>query len=241
MERYLIYALVDPRDGQPRYIGRSGSGMNRPRQHRTPSSLKSRTHKNHWIRQLLENGLNYEIKILLQSPTKLGQNEAEIFWIDEMKKRGFCLTNSTKGGDGSTEEAARKIGAAMKGRRHTEASREKIRRAATGRKASPEAKAKMSESWARRSPVSSETRQKLSDGQRGKIRSPETRQKMSAGQRGRAHSPEARQKMRERARGRSVSQEARDKIAAANKGKVMSQETRDKIRQALLAKKRPES
>ena len=62
--RFLVYALIDPRTGAVRYIGKSSTGMRRPRQHINKCYLAGDDYKARWIRQLLSLGLTYEIAIL---------------------------------------------------------------------------------------------------------------------------------------------------------------------------------
>ena len=38
--KFLIYGLVDPRDGQLRYVGKSTSGLRRPRSHWYPRVIR---------------------------------------------------------------------------------------------------------------------------------------------------------------------------------------------------------
>lgn len=100
--RYLIYALVDPCTYEIRYVGKSTSGMYRPRSHKQPSSLRKKDHKNHWIKKLQSEGKLYEIAVLeyVSDPSKL--SAAEIKWISFIRCLGcHRLTNLTDGGEGS--------------------------------------------------------------------------------------------------------------------------------------------
>lgn len=99
--KYLIYGLVDPRDGQLRYIGKSSSGRRRPQAHGSPSYLaRDTTYKANWIRSLKSLGLSYKIVIIheFQEPEILGL--AETFWIAYFRGLGAKLTNLTDGGEG---------------------------------------------------------------------------------------------------------------------------------------------
>jgi hypothetical protein len=102
VSKYLIYALVDPRSGQWRYIGKSTSGLRRPKAHGRPSSLAEggNRHKDRWIRQLHDLGLSYDIEVLEDFPTSAGLEGAEIEWIAAARAAGVPLTNQTDGGDG---------------------------------------------------------------------------------------------------------------------------------------------
>lgn len=101
--KYLIYALVDPRDGAWRYVGKSSSGLKRPLHHGRPSVLaKDKTHKANWIRGLAQQGLRYCIEILEEFSDPGALNVAEIEWIAAARLVGVSLTNLTDGGDGAT-------------------------------------------------------------------------------------------------------------------------------------------
>lgn len=57
MRSKLIYGLVDPRTSELRYIGRSSSGLTRPKQHTAPAALaKDVARKGNWLRQLVRAG-----------------------------------------------------------------------------------------------------------------------------------------------------------------------------------------
>ena len=99
--KYLIYGLVDPRDGNIRYIGKSCSGLNRPKNHNKPSNLKANTHKVHWIKNLLFEGSKPRIVIIEEFDNPEVLDAAEQKWIAHYKSIGADLTNSDNGGVGS--------------------------------------------------------------------------------------------------------------------------------------------
>lgn len=99
--RFLIYGLVDPRNGHLRYIGRSSSGLTRPRGHKCPSNLSREIgHKANWIRQLLAQGLSYDIVVIEEFDSQSELDTAEEFWIAYFASIGCDLTNKAKGGQG---------------------------------------------------------------------------------------------------------------------------------------------
>lgn len=101
--KYLIYALVDPRDGRWRYVGKSSSGLKRPRHHGRPSVLaKDDTHKGNWIKNLVSQGLRYDVEILEEFDRPEALAEAETEWIAAARQAGVPLTNLTDGGDGAS-------------------------------------------------------------------------------------------------------------------------------------------
>lgn len=101
--KYLIYALCDPTTEEVRYIGRSSSGLIRPRHHWT-SLLNKKTYCHSWCKSILKKGLEPKIKILesFENCEEINDvlNKAEIKWIKHYKERGARLTNHTDGGGG---------------------------------------------------------------------------------------------------------------------------------------------
>lgn len=62
-----IYALVDPRSGMARYVGKAVDPQARLRQHLQPAQLsRYRTKKNSWIKSLQSDGLAPEMVVLQQ-------------------------------------------------------------------------------------------------------------------------------------------------------------------------------
>lgn len=130
----IVYALVDPRTGETRYVGLSHCGLKRPRHHRMPSSIKRTSHKNNWIKLLHAAGLTYEIAVLHQQPMPDGLSEAEVFWIAEMRSRGHRLTNVSVGGqDGrlgtpTSKETRKKLSIAHLGKPKSESHKASMRK-----------------------------------------------------------------------------------------------------------------
>lgn len=160
MSQRIIYGLVDPRTKAVRYIGKSTTGLTRPKQHGHAAQLRrSPGHRTNWILSLRRERLDYEIIILMAVGPRLDLDEEERGWIKLARQLGWPLTNHTDGGDGSaglkhTAETKAKMSAAHKGqpargvatsggaiwrgRKHSEASKEKMRVANTGKFPSPE-------------------------------------------------------------------------------------------------------
>lgn len=189
MSPFIIYGLVDPRTNAVRYIGRSSSGLRRPKHHAIPSVLrKDRTHKGAWLRLLSGLGLKAEIIILEEFSTADDLGIAECFWIAQARGVGWMITNVTTGGDGGlsgmrhSNETRAKIGAAHKGKVISEVQREKQRLAVTGKRHTVEARAKMSAARSGR-PLTPEHRAAAAAGQVGRIVTQETREKIAASNR----------------------------------------------------------
>jgi len=116
IDNYIIYALIDPHTNEVRYIGRSCSGLKRPREHSCPKNLRTkRTHCVSWIKSL--NGEKPKVDILDIGLDSKHLDSLEQKWISFGKSIGWNLTNHAAGGGGSKEyrhtaEAKAKISAA---------------------------------------------------------------------------------------------------------------------------------
>lgn len=114
--KHLIYGLRDPRDGAIRYVGKSSTGMKRPKAH-SKRAASEQTHKAAWIRKLQAAGLQYEIVVLEQLGDDCSKdliNAREIAWIALGREAlGDRLTNGSDGGDGFDSESARKMWASL--------------------------------------------------------------------------------------------------------------------------------
>lgn len=158
--KFIIYGLVDPRDGQLRYVGKSVRGLGRPKEH--TSRKNERTHKANWIQQLQALGLKYEIVIIqeLDGPEILSQ--AEVFWIAYFRQLGCNLTNATDGGEGTL------------GREVSAATKELHRQHALGKVATQETRDRMA-SMKKGRPLALSHRERISLGRQGcKNKSPMT-------------------------------------------------------------------
>ena len=200
-DRFLIYALVDPRDDEVRYIGRSSNGLRRPQAHLVPSARRTKSHKIHWINSLAEDGLLPRIEVLENFEEEKELNDAERFWIAQGKGLGWRLTNATKGGEGGlgiimSAETREKMGVSRRGKRRPPEVGAKVAAALRGRTASEEARANMRAGWKNRAPATEETRAKIAAAHRGKRASAETRARMSAFRKANPMTPEAIEKMR---------------------------------------------
>jgi len=151
----FIYGLVDPVTKYVRYVGKANNPPYRLRVHLTPRELKSKTHKNHWIRSLLSIGKRPE-QIILEKVPQSEWQQAERKWIAYYRSiDGYPpLTNGTSGGDGASkgmkpsDETRKKLSAARIGKKlppFTEEHRKKISNATkkTWNSLSEEARAKV--------------------------------------------------------------------------------------------------
>lgn len=244
MITHSIYALLDPRDRRPRYVGKTTRPSRRIRQHiNYPNSAGMRR----WIAELATLNL-FPIMDILEVCHGESWEDRERFHIAQHREKFHELLNVLDGGNELspchyTEAVRSKISAANLGKkRSAEVIAKRIGRKLTpehcanmqaarlklGWKPSAETRAKMSAAQKGRI-VSQKTRAKLSASKKGRVFSQEAKDKMSASRKGKVASPEAREKMSKAKRGRKFSEEHRAKISAAHRGKTLSQETRAKL------------
>lgn len=101
LQNNLVYGLRDPATGHLRYIGKSTSGLTRPRQHLNICCLnREKSYKANWIRSLIRIGLLPEIVVIQSSVDSSILSDCERFWIVYFRGMGCPLTNLTDGGDG---------------------------------------------------------------------------------------------------------------------------------------------
>ncbi len=214
MSDNIVYALIDPRTGFPRYVGLSSRGLLRPNQHRTEKHLKkdAATPKACWIRKLQRLGLDYSVSVLAELPTTNGLPETEAFWISELRGRGFPLLNVSAGGAGllsPSPEVRAKMSAAQTGRKRDPAAVAKVAASNTGKKRTLEQRARISASLIGKK-VSDEARRNLSESHKGKTIPEVQRQKISESLLGRP-SP---------MKGRHHTEETRRQVSKALGGKL---------------------
>jgi len=206
MKPVEIYGLIDPRSGVLRYVGKTVSGIKiRLKQHIHTAKGGGVTHRDRWIRSLLNENLKPSSVILEAVGEGADWETAERFWISFYRGMiGGLLTNISDGGDGvhgvpRTEQWRERMSAAMRGKKRkpiSEAHRAALSAFNTGRKlppASEEKKAKLRAAnlGKKNGPPSAETRAKISAATKGKKQpplTPEQRERWVAGQiRGETH------------------------------------------------------
>ncbi len=193
-----IYALVDPRDQQVRYIGKADDPQKRYWNHLAD---QERNHRTNWIALLRRLGLKPGL-VILEAVSVEHWEEAEKRWIAKFPD----LVNGTAGGDSPpdqtgyrhTEESRQRIGAASRMRTRTEECRLKIGAAHKGKTISPEHRERL-----RRSRLGKTF--SLSEEAKAKIRL--------------SFTPERRDRYRQMMSGRQHSEVTKTKISEALSGK----------------------
>lgn len=220
-----IYALIDPRDNQVRYIGFTIRTLDeRLKDHLECARLGVRRWVYNWIRQVVSCELTPIIEMLEEVDGVA--KDREVYWIDQGKKNGWKLTNATVGGSGVigyvfTDEARKKISKSSKakwkddnfrdkvisarlaaGYKHPAGTIEKMRKNMTGVKRSPEACARIGLSK-KGTRLSDAHKDRISNTLKGRVFSEEEKAKISSGlkgnknQLGKKASERTREKLRE--------------------------------------------
>ncbi len=224
----FIYALLDPRTGEIRYVGKANDPKKRLVDHLRQCKF-GESHRVHWLRQLLANGVGP----LLEVVDEVSQSEwaaAECAYVTFYKEQGCNLVNSTPGGEGfGTGEAhplfgrprpvevRAKLSAANKGKRMSPEARTKLSVAHTGKVFSAERRANMGAAQIGKR-VSAKTREKLRVANTGRKPTPAQIAKQIAARLGRKHSITTLSKLRAKAAGRVPSAATRAAQIAAMTG-----------------------
>lgn len=220
--RFIIYALTEPDSGIVRYIGKSSSGLRRPRQHAAASSLRVDDHRARWIRQLIAAGRAYGIRVLEVCDRADDLFDAERAWIARGRGQGWPLTNILDGGGiGATgwkpsPEARAKMAARAKGRPKSAAHRAALAESQRGR-TMPEATREKIRDRAKARAADPAERARLATLRLGATNSPEMRAKLRAANLGLVHSPERRARNAEVRRGIPLSEETRRRMSASQR------------------------
>ena len=227
-KQYLIYGLVDPRSFLVRYIGKSSTGLRRPRRHLKAASTQT-THRACWIRQLIEQGLSYEIVVLETHVDQTTLCDAERWWIAYGRGCGWPLTNHTDGGDGRS------------GNKHSASSLAKISAASKRTWSEPGRREAAAERWRGEKNVAKRPEVGVLLSERSWMKTPEAKVRMSG-----EHHPQKRPEARERQSlaSRAMSRESRERTTAgvrafyrdpANRAQVL--EGVERMRLGKLAKR----
>jgi hypothetical protein len=155
--QFFIYELLDPRNKEIRYVGKTNNPKHRYSQHLYCSKYNKRTsYCVSWIKSLLEIGLEpiLEIKEEFNNESECFLREIEL--ISEYRNNGVRLTNLTDGGEGQSgrvvsEETRKKTSETKKlkphpylGKKRPKYIGDKISASLIGRKLTTEHKRKLS-------------------------------------------------------------------------------------------------
>lgn len=96
----VVYGLLEPTTNEIRYVGKATDLDTRVRKHLQPSKLIENTHKNNWLKKLINQNEKPLVVVLKKCEDEKDLNQSEIQYINEYKTLGCKLTNATEGGDG---------------------------------------------------------------------------------------------------------------------------------------------
>lgn len=92
-----IYALVDPRDGAPRYVGRSSAPRKRFYAHISVGLIRMENRRRYdWVRELEAHGLRPALLILETCQIEQAA-EAELRWIERYRPSGKLFNGTASG------------------------------------------------------------------------------------------------------------------------------------------------
>lgn len=131
MKTTFIYTLCHPITKEVRYVGKANNIKQRLYSH-IKEINKYSSHKNNWIKSLINEGLKPEITVLDEIPFD-DWIYWEKYWITQFKQWGFNLTNLSEGGMGPI------------GVKHSVKTRAKMGKSRLGIPLTPEHKAKISQ------------------------------------------------------------------------------------------------
>lgn len=238
MSKFLVYGLRDPITYEIRYVGKSCSGHNRPRQHFTKKvEIEAKTHKAKWVRSLLSKGMTPEVVVL---ETGFSNNKeliaSEIKWIALGRDAlGARFTNATLGGDGADSESARKRQVMLW---TDSAYRERLTASIREFSTKPAHRAKLSIVFKRvyDDPI---YRQKALALRRKESRDPIVLKRRKDGQKIAFSDPEYKKKRSELAKALWKDPYFRDRVLASKRVAVCTSEVRNNMRLAALKRHRP--
>ncbi len=154
---HYIYELIDPRNDQTMYIGKTLDPKGRLQGHiKSALKLPYHTKKNSWIKTLSKEGLKPIMNIIDEANSE-NWPIYERYWISQYNSWGFELTNMTEGGDsigGCVWTNERRLqhkqrilnNPPMKGKNHSDETKKKLSDYFTSRKQSPDHIKKVSNS-----------------------------------------------------------------------------------------------
>ncbi len=141
----FVYALIDPRNNELRYVGKTYRLKERIYDHLHHVGRGDQTYKARWLRLLVAEGLD-PIVLTLAYVLHVEAAALEVQYIKTLRGYGVRLTNLTDGGDGTpglrrapvSDATRKKISAANTGKRHSRETRALWSKQRRGRRQAPE-------------------------------------------------------------------------------------------------------
>jgi hypothetical protein len=96
LDEAYIYILVDPREGIPRYVGKTLSPEQRMAEHKAHSTTKDKSsEKGAWIARLQGVGVQ-PFMVLIDKCKRSQEKDREAYWIAHFESLGVKLFNMIK-------------------------------------------------------------------------------------------------------------------------------------------------
>lgn len=135
----FVYALIDPRTQEARYVGVTSRTLHRRLRIHISESYSLKFHRHKWIQKLLNEGVEPTMIVLHEYDSRDEAYTDEDFWIQYMKFVGCDLTNEVPGGLGGnkvrwTPEKRAEHSKLLTGHKKTAATRKRMSITALGRK-----------------------------------------------------------------------------------------------------------
>lgn len=142
----VIYALVDPKTGEWRYIGQTTQPLHHRLVRHVRDARKGDYYLHRWIRKL---GQSPHALLVEECDDQDSLDRAETEWIDGLRALGYSLTNIREGGCGGklSRETRRKLSAAKRGVPKPPGFAAQVSQSLRGRPKSAEHRAAMLRSW----------------------------------------------------------------------------------------------
>lgn len=126
----LLYRLVDPIDGMPRYVGQTVKKLGTRLSKHVSDSRYLKTHVSNWIKKLVSAGYKPEIQIICTSEIAL-LDCYEVYYISLYRNSGCDLTNASLGGQVNrlvSLETREKVSKSLRGKKQSQESIDKRRK-----------------------------------------------------------------------------------------------------------------
>lgn len=94
----VVYLLIDPRDGEGRYVGATTKFEQRKTQHLCDPAWNDDSYRARWLRKLKCLGLQPEMVIIGSYSTIELMYEAEMYWENDLRAWGCRLVNTKRCG-----------------------------------------------------------------------------------------------------------------------------------------------
>jgi hypothetical protein len=227
--KHYVYALIDPRNKAPYYIGKGKNGRHKTHFYESALANCRNTHKVNKIKSIRKQGYSpsNHIKILSKDLSESEALELETFFIEEIGLEN--LTNLMK-----TDKAKSGKQNPFYERTHSKKTRKHLSESKSGEN---------HPFW--NQALSEEHKENIRQELKNHERTEKHNKNIAEGLKGRTLSKEHKNKIGESLKGREFSEETKKKLSKSNReahlGKTLSEDHKKSLSQAFEGKKNPES